>query len=145
MLKLPLFLLVLAVTTALAAETVTRVVDGDTIVVSISGREEKVRLIGVDTPETVHPNKPVEYFGKEASAFTRRTAEGQGWITLLDGWGALSQAVQEQFLFQLFRQEPPWSNDLKKGRSTSALWTIRKPMWFFVLLETITARTGRTT
>jgi micrococcal nuclease len=31
----------------------------------------------VDTPETVHPNKPVEYFGKEASALTKRLAEGQ--------------------------------------------------------------------
>ena len=57
--------------------TVTRVVDGDTLVVSIAGREERVRLIGVDTPETVHPQKPVEYFGKEASAFTKRIAEGQ--------------------------------------------------------------------
>ena len=34
-------------------------------------------MIGVDTPETVHPNKPVEYFGKEASEFTRRIAEGE--------------------------------------------------------------------
>jgi micrococcal nuclease len=41
------------------------------------GRKEKVRLIGVDTPETVHPQKPVEYFGKEASAFTRRMVEGK--------------------------------------------------------------------
>lgn len=36
-----------------------------------------MRLIGVDTPETKHPNKPVEYFGKEASAFTKRMAEGK--------------------------------------------------------------------
>jgi micrococcal nuclease len=36
-----------------------------------------VRLIGVDTPETKHPNKPVEHFGKEAAAFTRRTVEGR--------------------------------------------------------------------
>ena len=59
------------------AARVTRVVDGDTLVVSIAGVEERVRLIGVDTPETVHPQKPVEYFGKEASAFTKRIAEGQ--------------------------------------------------------------------
>jgi len=52
----------------------TRVVDGDTIVVKGIG---KVRLIGVDTPETKHPKKPVEYFGKEASAFTRRMVEGK--------------------------------------------------------------------
>jgi micrococcal nuclease len=52
-----------------------RVVDGDTIVAEIEGKQEKVRLIGVDTPETVHPSKPVEYFGKEASEFTRSMVE----------------------------------------------------------------------
>ena len=51
-----------------------RVVDGDTII--LDGKE-RVRLIGVDTPETVHPSKPVEYFGKEASAFTKRMVEGK--------------------------------------------------------------------
>ena len=56
---------------------VTRVVDGDTIVVTINGHNEKIRLIGVDTPETVHPNKPVQYFGKEASSFTKRMATGK--------------------------------------------------------------------
>ena len=55
----------------------TRAVDGDTIVVHVAGKEERVRLIGVDTPETVHPSKPVEYFGKEASAFTKRMIEGK--------------------------------------------------------------------
>ena len=54
---------------------VIRVVDGDTITVEIAGQTE--RLIGVDTPETVHPQKPVEYFGKEATAFTKRIAEGK--------------------------------------------------------------------
>lgn len=50
---------------------VVRTVDGDTIVLLMDGKQETVRLIGVDTPETVHPNRPVEFFGKEASAFTR--------------------------------------------------------------------------
>ncbi len=50
--------------------TVHTVVDGDTITVSIAGRRETVRLIGVDTPESVHPTKPVECFGPESSAFT---------------------------------------------------------------------------
>src|SRR4051812_25037158 len=50
---------------------VLRVIDGDTIVVEIEGKQVKVRLIGVDTPETVHPTKKVEYFGREASAFTK--------------------------------------------------------------------------
>ena len=55
----------------------TRVVDGDTIVVEIEGKLEKIRLIGVDTPETVHPSKPVQYFGKEASNFTKKMVEGK--------------------------------------------------------------------
>jgi len=46
---------------------VTKVIDGGTIWVDISGKSYKVRYIGMDTPETVHPSKPVEYFGKDAS------------------------------------------------------------------------------
>ena len=47
--------------------TLVRVVDGDTIVVSIAARDERVRLIGIDTPESVRPGAAVECFGKEAS------------------------------------------------------------------------------
>ena len=53
------------------AATVVRVVDGDTVVVSLQGQQETVRLIGVDTPETVHPTAGVEPFGPDASAFTK--------------------------------------------------------------------------
>lgn len=45
-------------------------VDGDTIKVLLGGKERTVRLLAVDTPESVHPSKGVEYFGKEASEFT---------------------------------------------------------------------------
>ncbi|MCZ6514559.1 MAG: thermonuclease family protein [Acidobacteria bacterium] len=51
-----------------------RVIDGDTILLE---RGERVRLIGVDTPEIAHPQGPEEKFGKEASAFTERLAEGK--------------------------------------------------------------------
>ncbi|MEY3618863.1 MAG: hypothetical protein RL726_1561 [Actinomycetota bacterium] len=51
-----------------ANAVVERVVDGDTIHVSIDGRSETVRLIGIDTPETKKPDTPVECFGPEASA-----------------------------------------------------------------------------
>lgn len=57
--------------------TVVRVVDGDTIIVDINGKNEKIRLIGVDTPETVDPRKPVQCFGKEASTFTKNLLEGK--------------------------------------------------------------------
>ena len=55
----------------------TRVVDGDTIEVSLDGRSEDVRLIGVDTPETVKPNTPVQCFGERASHFTKRRLTGR--------------------------------------------------------------------
>lgn len=54
-----------------------RVVDGDTAIISFifddgsKYLKERVRFLGVDTPETVHPNKPVQYYGKEASDFTK--------------------------------------------------------------------------
>jgi micrococcal nuclease len=70
-----LFLLLLSSLAAVAhAQVVTRVVDGDTINVSGVG---SVRLIGVDTPETVDPRKPLQYFGAEASAFTKSLAQGK--------------------------------------------------------------------
>lgn len=47
--------------------TITSVVDGDTVKGALDGSLETFRLIGIDTPETVHPNKPVECFGVEAS------------------------------------------------------------------------------
>ena len=47
---------------------VVRVVDGDTVVLRMRGGEEAVRLIGVDTPETVKPDTPVQCYGPEASA-----------------------------------------------------------------------------
>ena len=69
---------------------VTRVVDGDTAVVTVTARVEgpgtgaaqvggeySVRFIGIDTPESVKPNSPVECFGKEASAATHALLEGQ--------------------------------------------------------------------
>ncbi len=50
---------------------VTRVIDGDTIDVSFDGKTERIRIIGIDTPETVDPRKPVECFGQEASAVAK--------------------------------------------------------------------------
>ncbi len=53
------------------------VVDGDTINIDYKGKTETARLIGVDTPETVHPNKPVEKFGPEAPAFLKNMLKGE--------------------------------------------------------------------
>jgi micrococcal nuclease len=51
---------------------VTKIVDGDTIHVQVGGRREKVRYIGVDTPETHKPGTPVQCYGRSASAFNAR-------------------------------------------------------------------------
>lgn len=56
---------------------VQKVIDGDTAVILYDGAPTTVRLIGVDTPETMHPTKPIEAFGKEASAFTRNLLLGE--------------------------------------------------------------------
>lgn len=77
----PAFVLAFAFPAELTAYPVVRTIDGDTLVVKIDGNETKVRLIGVDTPETVDPRKPVQFFGKEASAFTRKLLEGES-VTL---------------------------------------------------------------
>ena len=71
----------LAISEAQATSTdtylVSRVVDGDTIEVTKDGVKEKVRLLGINTPETVDPRKKVECFGKEASAELRQMLTGK--------------------------------------------------------------------
>jgi len=75
-----------------ARVSVVSVVDGDTLDVIWNSKKTRIRLLGVDTPETVHPLKAVEKFGKEASDFTKNTLTGKTvWITfdheLFDHYG----------------------------------------------------------
>ena len=91
--------------------TVTRVIDGDTIEVRIEeridgagagraeiGSVEAVRLIGIDTPESVRPGTPIECFGREASAAAKTLLEGET-VTLIkdveerDSFGRLLRYV----------------------------------------------------
>jgi micrococcal nuclease len=63
---------------ALETVRVVRTIDGDTIEVERSNKQRvQVRLIGVDTPETVHPSKPVQPYGPEASAYTKERLTGK--------------------------------------------------------------------
>jgi micrococcal nuclease len=61
---------------------VQRVVDGDTLVISIEGKEEDVRVLNIDTPETKHPGEPVECLGREATEFTETWAPPGTAVTL---------------------------------------------------------------
>jgi endonuclease YncB( thermonuclease family) len=65
---------------------VMRVVDGDTVDVQLEdGHTERVRLIGIDTPKVVDPRKPVQCFGREASAHAHELLDGQTVGVELDG------------------------------------------------------------
>lgn len=68
---------------AVFLHSVERVVDGDTVIIKNIGR---VRLLGVDTPETVHPKKAVQHFGHEASAFTKGLLDGKKVRLEYDGF-----------------------------------------------------------
>jgi micrococcal nuclease len=57
--------------------SIVRVVDGDTIIVKMNGVDKKVRLMGLNTPETVDPRRLVQCFGKEASDKAKMTLSGQ--------------------------------------------------------------------
>ncbi|MDW8145421.1 MAG: thermonuclease family protein [Roseiflexaceae bacterium] len=64
-------------TSGLERAVVKSVVDGDTLNVALKGRTRRVRLIGVDTPETTYPSRPVECFGREAARFLAELVNGQ--------------------------------------------------------------------
>ena len=87
-----------ALPSGLTQARVVRVVDGDTIHVEIGGEEYTVRYIGMDTPETVDPNRPVGCYGPEASAHNKQLVEDQTvWlekdISETDKYGRLLRYV----------------------------------------------------
>jgi micrococcal nuclease len=56
---------------------VVRVVDGDTIIVRLGGRQQRLRYLGMNTPESVDPRREVQCFGKEAAARNRELVDGK--------------------------------------------------------------------
>ncbi|MBI4613458.1 MAG: thermonuclease family protein [Planctomycetes bacterium] len=99
---------------------VVRVVDGDTIKVEIDGKVESVRYIGIDTPETVHPNKPTQPFGPEASAFNKEILDS--------GEVLLSFDLEERDHF---------------GRRLAYVYTVYENRRVFVNLELVRAGLAR--
>lgn len=80
---------------------VIRVVDGDTIEARIDGVVDDVRYIGIDTPETVKPNAPVQCFGPQASAFNHRLVE-ERWVRLV--FGVERRDVYGRLLAYVYRE-----------------------------------------
>jgi len=89
-------------------------VDGDTIVVDRGHGKEKLRYIGMDTPETVAPGQPVEWMGPEASAANKRLVEGRT--------GVLERDVSETDRY---------------GRLLRYVWTHDGGRWALVNLELV--------
>ena len=87
---------------------VVRAVDGDTAVIKVDGQERRVRLLGVDTPETVHPNKPVQFYGKEASRFTKDSLNGRRvWLE----YDAAPQDRYQRHLAYVWLENPKTINE----------------------------------
>ena len=106
-----------------ADAVVTRVVDGDTVEARIDGDVEDVRLIGVDTPETVKPGAPVECFGQQASRFTHGALEGRR-VRLV--FGAERRDVYDRLLAYVYLPRrtldvPPHVQSPQRGQLFNAI------------------------
>lgn len=142
---------------ASATATVTRVVDGDTIEARIGGEVEDVRLIGVDTPETVKPGEPVQCFGPQASRFTHSWLAGERvrlvfGVERRDVYGRLlAYAYIEDSTFDVPRAaqsptRPRFFNSILISRGLARSLTIPPNDRFAPLLERLelaAARAGR--
>ena len=92
---------------ALALYRCVYVIDGDTIILRLPGGEQHCRLIGVDTPETVHPNKGVERFGKEASVFLKGLIEGKEVRIGYDGRRPTYDKYRRRLVYVYLDGTPP--------------------------------------
>lgn len=72
---------------------VIKVVDGDTIDVDMNGEKKRIRLIGINAPESVAPNQPIECFGKEASTYLHSLLTGKNIQLIADP----SQSDQDKY------------------------------------------------
>jgi micrococcal nuclease len=122
------------------AGRIVKVVDGDTVDIVIDGVESRVRLIGVDTPESVDPREPVQCYGREASAYTKRLLDGQsvllevdptqgefdrynrrlGYIWTLDGRLANYDLIRDGYAFEYTYNQPYRYQDAFKAAQRTA-------------------------
>ena len=89
---------------------VIKVIDGDTITVNINGKTTTLRLIGINTPETVDPRKPVECFGREASAKAHELLDGKRVRLEYDPSQGMFDKYQRTLAY-VFRKDGLFYND----------------------------------
>src|SRR5665213_3022139 len=133
--------------------TINHFIDGDTIAVNMNGNVEKVRFIGVDTPETHKPNTPVQCYGPNAAAFTKKQIGKQGvrlvadslstdrdrygrllrYVYLADGTNLDERIIQDGYGFYYpyfpFSQATQFAADEQGAQSAhKGLWAPCKPV-----------------
>jgi micrococcal nuclease len=97
---------------------VARVVDGDTVKIKTG---ETLRYIGIDTPETKHPKKPVQYFGKEASAFNKQLVDGK---VILVEFDVTQRDKYGRLLGYVFLPDGTFVNAELVRKGYAQVWTI---------------------
>ncbi len=90
--------------------TVVRVVDGDTVRLQISKNEESVRLLNIDTPETVDPLRPIQEYGREASDFLKSLLKPG--TTVLYQYDVEKRDRYDRLLVHLYVEDGTWINAL---------------------------------
>ena len=124
---------------------VTRVVDGDTVHVRLGGRDETVRYIGIDTPETVKPGRPVECGGPEAHDANDRLVGGR---TVTLRFDAERRDVYGRLLAYVYLrapgagERPLFVNAELVRRGLARTMTIRPNDSFAPLFARLAARAG---
>ncbi len=105
---------------------VVKVVDGDTLHIDIDGKNETVRLIGMNTPETVDPRRPVECFGKQASDKAKELLTGRRVRIETDS----SQDVRDKYgrlLGYIYRDDGLFFNKFMISEGYAYEYTYRLP------------------
>lgn len=102
---------------------VTKVRDGDTIEIDFQGKTEVVRLVGIDTPETVDPRKPVQCFGQEASQQLKNLLTDQSVSLEIDETQANRDRYGRLLRFVFLNGEDIGLKMLKDGYSQEALFS----------------------
>jgi micrococcal nuclease len=105
---------------------VARVVDGDTIAVTIRGREERVRFIGINTPESVDPRRPVQCYGKEASDNAKALLEGRT-VLLEDDPSQDSRDSNGRLLRYVWLEDGRMANLEQVAQGFAAEYTYERP------------------
>ncbi|MBI2334252.1 thermonuclease family protein [Candidatus Daviesbacteria bacterium] len=106
--------------------TVSSVIDGDTIQVVIDSKKETIRLIGIDSPETVDPRKPVQCFGKEASAKLKSLISGKS-VRLEADQSQDNRDKYQRFLRYVFLEDGTNVNKLMVSEGFAYEYTYNTP------------------